>query len=104
MYHVISNQSLLKTMPKSIFASVVLLLAASVDAAEIPPDYSGPIRAGMMAEPRNLETSGLAASQRTAGLLWTHNDSGGEPVLFALNTDGTLRGSVQLQGVVNRDW
>lgn len=28
----------------------------------------------------------------------------GEPVLFALNTDGSLRGSVRLQDVVNRDW
>jgi hypothetical protein len=91
-------------MTKSILASLSLLLAVPLAAVEICPDYTGPAKAGAMAEPRNLETSGLAVSQRTPGLLWTHNDSGGDPILFALNTDGTLRGSVRLQGVVNRDW
>ena len=91
-------------MPKSILASAVCLLATLSGAAEVSPEYSGPTTAGQMAEPRNLETSGLAVSTRTPGLLWTHNASGGEPVLFALNTDGSLRGSVRLQGVVNRDW
>ena len=57
-----------------------------------------------MAEPRNQEASGLAASRRTAGLLWTHNDSGGEPVLFALNPDGSLHGRVRVEGVANTDW
>jgi hypothetical protein len=91
-------------MTKSILATAILLLAIPLGALETCPDYSGPTKAGLLAEPRNLETSGLAVSQRTPGLLWTHNDSGGEPILFALNTDGTLRGSVRLQGVVNRDW
>ena len=57
-----------------------------------------------MAEPANGEASGLAASRRTDGLIWTHNDSGGEPVLFALGTDGALRGKVRLEGVTNEDW
>ena len=57
-----------------------------------------------MAEPRNREASGLAASRRSDGLLWTHNDSGGEPVLFALNADGSLRGMVRVAGVENTDW
>lgn len=63
-------------MPKSILAGAILLLVAPLGAAEISPDYSGPTKAGLMAELRNLETSGLAVSQRTPGLLWTHNDSG----------------------------
>ncbi len=91
-------------MPKSIAASALLLLATVLRAVEPCPDYSGPMKAGTLAEPRNLEASGLAVSQRTPGLIWTHNDSGGEPILFALGTDGSLRGSVRLQGVVNRDW
>ncbi len=91
-------------MPKSILAGVLLLLAGLAGAAENVPEYSGPERAGQLAEPANLETSGLAVSTRNPGLLWTHNDSGGVPVLFALALDGSLRGSVQLQGVVNRDW
>lgn len=91
-------------MPKSPFAAAFLLLAVAVHAVELASEYSGPIEAGRMAEPRNLEQSGLAVSRRTPGLLWTHNDSGGEPTLFALNLDGSLRGSIQLTGVTNRDW
>jgi len=91
-------------MPKSLTGAVFLLLAAALHALEVSPDYTGPVEAGRMAEPHNLEQSGLAVSRRTPGLLWTHNDSGGVPVLFALNTDGSLRGSIQLAGVTNRDW
>jgi hypothetical protein len=50
------------------------------------------------------ESSGLAASRRTPDLLWTHNDSDGEPVLYAIGLDGKLRGSVRLEGVKNIDW
>jgi hypothetical protein len=91
-------------MPKSILAGALFLLAATLGAGEIPPVYSGPTEVGRLAEPRNLEQSGLAVSLRTPGLLWTHNDSGGEPTLFALNTDGSLRGTIHLAGVTNRDW
>jgi hypothetical protein len=91
-------------MPKSILAGAVLVLGSLLGAAENLPEYSGPERAGQLAEPANLETSGLAVSTRNPGVLWTHNDSGGVPVLFALGLDGALRGSVRLQGVVNRDW
>jgi hypothetical protein len=91
-------------MPKSILAATVALLTSLLGAVEHPSEFSGPAQAGQLAEPTNLETSGLAVSTRTPGLLWTHNDSGGEPVLFALALDGSLRGSVRLSGVVNRDW
>lgn len=91
-------------MPKSILAVAAALLAGLLGAAENLPLYAGPEPAGQLAEPTNLEASGLAVSRRNPGLLWTHNDSGGEPVLFALGLDGALRGSVRLAGVVNRDW
>jgi hypothetical protein len=91
-------------MPKSPSVAVFLLLVAALHAVELSPDYSGPVEVGRLAEPRNLEQSGLAVSRRTPGLLWTHNDSGGEPTLFALNADGSLRGTIQVAGVANRDW
>src|SRR5687768_17747686 len=37
------------------------------------------------------EGSGLAASRRASGRFWSHNDSG-EPVLFALDTNGRVTG------------
>jgi hypothetical protein len=49
------------------------------------------------------EASGLAVSRRVPGRLWTHNDSG-EPVLFALDTTGSVTGKVHLSGVRVQDW
>lgn len=51
------------------------------------------------------ESSGLAASRRFAGLYWTHSDSGGLPVLYAVDTAGATRGQpVRVTGAVNVDW
>lgn len=104
MVRLLSVFNLLKTTPKSAVATLLGLLAVLPGAAATAPDYAGPTTAAQLAEPQNQETSGLAASHRTPGLLWTHNDSGGEPVLFALNADGSLRGKVRVEGVANYDW
>lgn len=69
-----------------------------------PPPFAGPVEAGRLQAPPKKETSGLAASRRTPGLLWTHDDSGGEPVLHAVEENGRRRGSVKLIGVRNEDW
>lgn len=50
------------------------------------------------------ETSGLAISRQYADLLWTHNDSGDGPHLYALNRDGDLIGRHTLAGARARDW
>lgn len=68
-----------------------------------PPSYGPPERTGAM-PPSVTESSGLAASHRDPRLLWTHNDSGGQPVLYALNPDGTPRGDLRITGLKNRDW
>lgn len=47
------------------------------------------------------ETSGLALA---GGLLWTHNDSGSDPVLYALTLDGQAVGQVPVPGARNLDW
>lgn len=84
-------------------ASLVLLLL-TLQPAHAADSYVGPVVSGELAEPANQETSGLAASHRTPGLLWTHNDSGGDPVLFALRANGSLVGRLRVAGEVNRDW
>lgn len=66
--------------------------------------WRGPETIGKVASPIVTEASGLAVSRRDPTLLWTHNDSGGEPVLYALGTDGHARGAVRLTGVRNYDW
>lgn len=101
----------LKTTPKSLLPLLATLLAGpaacSTPPASDSPDsvYPAPVAVARMAEPANRETSGLAASTRTPGLVWTHNDSGGTPVLYALDTaTGALRGRVRIAGVINTDW
>ncbi|MBI3884326.1 MAG: hypothetical protein HY302_01140 [Opitutae bacterium] len=99
-----------KTTPKSgawlvAFLLLVGRLAATADDPPAPPRFAGPFDAGLMAEPRKREASGLAASHRPDGVVWTHHDSGGDPVLFALNSaDGSSRGAVRLLGGANTDW
>ncbi len=50
------------------------------------------------------ESSGVAASRRYPGVLWTHNDSGNEPLLFATDSTGRDLGSYRLGVRRARDW
>ena len=50
------------------------------------------------------EASGLAASRRNAGTVWTHNDSGGAASLYALDGSGAIRATLNLTGAGNQDW
>ena len=50
------------------------------------------------------ESSGLAASRRLPGVFWTHDDSGGDALLFAIDSTGALLGSVRVTDARNRDW
>ncbi|WP_116026503.1 hypothetical protein [Thermomonospora umbrina] len=58
----------------------------------------------VVADPRIGESSGLAVSRRHAGIVYTHNDSGGSPRVFALGPDGRTRATFTLSGVTARDW
>jgi hypothetical protein len=46
----------------------------------------------------------VAWSRVSPGILWTHNDSGHGAILYAMDRQGNLLGSVPLQGARNRDW
>lgn len=78
------------------------LLSACGGSAE---DGAAGVATVLIEDTRIAESSGLARSQRTAGIWWTHNDSGGEPVLYALDAQGRLRAELRLEGIpVNLDW
>ena len=82
-----------------VLAAIALLLSAC---GKTPPP--APLAVGRITHPASKETSGLAASHRANDLLWTHNDSGGQPALYAIGTDGHLRGTVRVTGLKNIDW
>jgi hypothetical protein len=50
------------------------------------------------------ELSGMAASRRNPGVLYTQNDSGDAPRIYALNEKAQLLGVCQIRGAAARDW
>lgn len=55
-------------------------------------------------EPEIDEASGIVSSLKYPGLLYTHNDSGGEAAVFVLNQIGLMPAKIILAGIENRDW
>lgn len=60
-------------------------------------------RTGTLSSPV-LESSGVAVSRRYPGILWTHNDSGDGPMLYATNLAGDDLGRYLVPGARNVDW
>ncbi len=50
------------------------------------------------------ESSGVAVSRRHPGLLWTHNDSGHDPILYAVDLKGRQVGRFTVTGAKAVDW
>lgn len=67
-------------------------------------DYGEPEIVAKLNIPALTESSGLAVSRIDANLLWTHNDSGDGPRLFAVATDGTTKGTCNVVNAKARDW
>jgi hypothetical protein len=95
--------------PRVITSVVVTMLVLGVSAAAWmlrPHTTAGPceVTAGPLALPEVPETSGLAVGRRTRDVLWTHNDSGNDDVLFGLDaTTGDVRARVRVP-MTMRDW
>ncbi len=86
---------------RSLVALLAFLLALLPACTRLPATLG---QAGVLAHPAIDESSGLAPSRRANDLLWTHNDSDGEPVLYAIASDGRFLGSVRIAGLRNIDW
>ncbi|MFM9904469.1 MAG: hypothetical protein ACKVQJ_07865 [Pyrinomonadaceae bacterium] len=64
-----------------------------------PPKVVGTIKS-----PDITESSGIAASRCQSGLLWTHNDSGDNAFIFAINLTGDNLGTWKIPNAANIDW
>lgn len=82
----------------------IAVLLAGCTTPPTVPGWSEPVTVGRLGAADLNESSGFAPSHRAANLLWSHNDSGGEPVVYAVGTDGSDRGRVRLSGAINIDW
>jgi hypothetical protein len=88
-------------VPVVMLAGCTLLVAWALR----PASSAGPclVVDGPSRLPEIPEASGLAVSRRHPGVLWSHNDSGNAPVLFAIDRGGTSRARLRVP-VEMRDW
>jgi hypothetical protein len=80
--------------------SVIALWALAFGAAA----QDAVTRAGTIAHFAITESSGLAASRRYPGVIWTHNDSSSNPFLFAMRRNGTSIRAFPVSGAALIDW
>lgn len=73
-------------------------------AAAQPSGYGAPTTLGILRDPGIAESSGLVASRRNPGLLWTHNDSGDGPYLYCLDARIAGCGVWRVTGARAFDW
>jgi len=76
----------------------------AVNTAELSPDYEKPVTVGKIESNDITESSGLAASLCQADVFWTHNDSGDDAFIFAINSKGKHLGTWRVGGARNSDW
>src|SRR5678815_6027173 len=63
-----------------------------------PNGYGSPIHLANLGNPAVKESSGIAASHFNTNILWTHNDSGGGPFVYAFDRQGKHRGVWRVTG------
>jgi hypothetical protein len=62
------------------------------------------IKAKLITDKRLDEVSGIVASRINLDVYYVHNDSGGKPEVYALNSKGKIIAILNLEGITNRDW
>lgn len=66
--------------------------------------YDKPKVIGRIGSPEITESSGLVASRCQENVLWTHNDSGDNAFIYAINKKGEKLGTWKVAGAKNKDW
>jgi len=66
--------------------------------------WEKPAIIGEIKSPEITESSGLAASRCQPNVLWTHNDSGDGPYIYAIDPSGANLGTFKVQNAENEDW
>lgn len=91
-------------MLRSGFALVLTCLTLMSAPMGATAGYAPGTTACHLADDRITEASGLVASIRQTGVLFTHNDSGDSARIFAVGTDCATRATYVLPGVDATDW
>jgi hypothetical protein len=90
-------RSNLFVLAAAVFGLLAVALAGPAAAATAVVDRT-------LTDPRIIESSGLARSGYSTTVLWTHNDSGGGPVLYAVGANGATVATYTVTGATAKDW
>lgn len=93
-----SNPVAAAKLKKRLLISVAVFLAGAFAAR---PESNAVV---YLANAQVIESSGLAFSQRRNDVLWTHNDSGDIPRLFAFDLTGRDLGTIAVEPAEAVDW
>ncbi len=74
-----------------------------ISAAIQDANYTKPVAVGRIEAADIHESSGLSASE-CQDVLWTHNDAGNAPIVFAMATNGRHLGAWRVTNANNVDW
>jgi hypothetical protein len=74
------------------------------DRADAPGPYQPPVRLFHFQDTTINEASGIADGRRNPGVLWTHNDSGDKPNVYALDRQGVTVGVFAVRAATAVDW
>ena len=91
-------------------ASVVLIFSACSmvpsgnSSTSKTSHYDPPKTTGSIANTEITESSGLAASKCQPNVYWTHNDSGDDAYIYAMNKSGGRLGTWKIPNAENLDW
>jgi Secretion system C-terminal sorting domain len=88
---------------RKIYLLLIIFLFPILIVAEVP-EFGKQQDLGKLKTKVIDEASGLVASRKYPGILWTHNDSDPEGIIYAINLKGEVVAEVKLEGIRNRDW
>ncbi|MBV9216128.1 MAG: hypothetical protein JO053_08130 [Acidobacteria bacterium] len=96
----------------NIFASCLLCIGSAAcgftgpgtDVTGPASPYAPPVIVGNIRSNELTESSGLAASRCQSDLIWTHNDSGDGPYLFAMDLKANVLAVYKVPNAQNHDW
>ena len=83
---------------------IILLCVTSSTLYADEQNKNARIDLGLIEHEEIREASGIVASRKNSGVLWTHNDSDNPNCLYALNIKGRHLGVYYIEGIINRDW
>lgn len=107
---IVSKRMISKILPFVMLMMAIQFSGGCSAASSIPvtnpvdSPFESPRVIGAIRSPDITESSGLAASRCQQGVYWTHNDSGDDPLIYAIDRSGSHLGTWRVAGAENIDW